>query len=73
MKTFVNCLLFFTGIFLSFVSLAQDKRTQQEKGALQIGDAAPVFKLKSLDGKEEMDLASYQDKKPVVLFFGSYT
>lgn len=73
MKTLVTCLLFFAGLFLSFVSSAQDRRARQEKGALQIGDAAPVFKLKSLDGKEEMDLASYRDKKPVVLFFGSYT
>ena len=37
------------------------------------GNAAPVFTLKSLDGKEEFSLESFRDKKPVVLFFGSYT
>ena len=37
------------------------------------GSAAPALKLASLDGKEEFDLASFQGKKPVVLFFGSYT
>ena len=37
------------------------------------GSAAPALKLSSLDGKEAFDLASFKGKKPVVLFFGSYT
>ncbi len=41
--------------------------------ALKVGDEAPVFKLKSLDGESEFDLADYRGKKPVVLIFGSYT
>jgi|GEM_PF-2909794 len=42
-------------------------------GAPKVGDAAPTFKIKSLDGKHEFDLASFNGKRPVVLFFGSYT
>lgn len=41
--------------------------------ALKVGDPAPTFKLKSLDGASETDLAEYKGKKPVVLIFGSYT
>ena len=42
-------------------------------GALQVGEMAPLFTLKSLDGSTETDLASFREKKPVVLLFGSYT
>ncbi len=44
-----------------------------DDGAPKVGDPAPVFKLKSLDGKRETDLASFKGKRPVILFFGSYT
>ena len=40
---------------------------------LKVGEVAPTFKLKSLDGKSETNLASFKGKKPVVLIFGSYT
>ncbi len=40
---------------------------------LEIGDMAPTFKLKSLDGKDETDLEKFRGKKPVILFFGSYS
>ena len=43
------------------------------RGNLQVGDVAPTFTLKSLDGKSETNLAIYRDQKPVILFFGSYT
>ena len=42
-------------------------------GAPKVGDKAPLFKLKSLDGKTETELKAFKDKKPVVLIFGSYT
>ena len=45
----------------------------REDNGLKVGEVAPVFKLKSLDGKQETDLASFQGKRPVILFFGSYT
>ncbi|MGI9519015.1 MAG: EF-hand domain-containing protein [Pirellulaceae bacterium] len=44
-----------------------------EEGALKVGDVAPTFTLKSLDGDSETDLAEFRDQKPVVLIFGSYT
>ena len=39
----------------------------------RVGDMAPTFRLMSSDGKKEMDLEAYRGKKPVVLFFGSYS
>ncbi len=48
-------------------------RTRRDDGAPKAGDQAPTFKLRSLDGKHEFDLASFKGKKPVVLLFGSYT
>ena len=45
----------------------------RDDDAPKVGDVAPVFTLKSLDGKSETDLASFKGKKPVLLFFGSYT
>ena len=41
-------------------------------GALHPGDEAPDFRLKTRDGKSEIELASFRGR-PVVLIFGSYT
>jgi len=41
--------------------------------ALVKGEVAPDFVLKSLDGESETKLSDFRSKKPVVLFFGSYT
>jgi len=41
--------------------------------ALQVGESAPDFDLVSLDGDSRTRLAEFQGKRPVVLFFGSYT
>ncbi len=49
------------------------ERMSRDDGAPKVGDVAPAFTLKSLDGKSETDLASFKGKKPVLLFFGSYT
>ena len=49
------------------------ERMMRDDDAPKVGDVAPVFTLKSLDGKSETDLASFKGKKPVLLFFGSYT
>lgn len=40
---------------------------------LKVGDAAPDFELKSLDGKLTFKLSEFRNKQPVVLIFGSYT
>ena len=45
----------------------------RDSGGLKNGQAAPDFKLKSFDGDEETKLSDLYAKKPVVLFFGSYT
>ena len=52
---------------LSSGATAQTYRGRQ----LRSGDQAPNFKLKTLDGAQEFDLADFN--KPVVLFFGSYS
>ena len=49
------------------------ERMMRDDNAPKVGDVAPVFTIKSLDGKSETDLASFKGKKPVLLFFGSYT
>lgn len=51
----------------------RQRRGQQPDDAPQVGDVAPVFTLKSLDGESETDIASFKGEKPVVLLFGSYT
>jgi len=45
---------------------------REDKGP-RVGDVAPPFKLKSLDGKEEFELEAFKGVRPVVLLFGSYT
>jgi cytochrome oxidase Cu insertion factor (SCO1/SenC/PrrC family) len=45
----------------------------RDDGAPKVGDNAPLFKLKTLDGKQEVDLKKTIKSKPVILFFGSYT
>lgn len=42
-------------------------------GSLHRGDAAPDFRLTTLDRKSEVALADFRGKQPVVLIFGSYT
>ncbi len=53
----------------------QTKTSSQErkKDTLKVGDDAPLFTLKSLDGKSDVHLADFEDVKAVVLIFGSYT
>lgn len=44
-----------------------------QAGRLKAGEVAPDFVLADLDGKNTFQLASFRDKKPVVLVFGSVT
>jgi hypothetical protein len=58
------------------VVLTQQSRARRGKGrrgAPKVGEMAPIFKLLSLDGRAETDLASFKGKRPMVLFIGSYT
>jgi len=42
-------------------------------GSLNVGDAAPDFRLQTYDRKDWVQLSSFRGQKPVVLVFGSYT
>lgn len=59
---------------------AVEKRFAGRKGSskpssagVPAGKPAPDFTLKTLDGKKEVKLSSFQGKRPVALIFGSYT
>jgi len=39
----------------------------------KVGQVAPDFELKTANGKQTIRLASFRNKKPVVLIFGSHT
>ena len=56
--------------FMRFGKLPDRMRND---GAPKIGEDAPPLKLKTLEGKKQVDLASFAGKRPVVLLFGSYT
>ena len=49
------------------------RRMMRDDNAPKAGEKAPTFTLKTLDGKSEFSLESAEGKKPVLLFFGSYT
>ena len=40
---------------------------------VHVGDMAPDFKLKTMDGKRTVRLGQFRGKRPVILIFGSYT
>jgi len=76
MKTAAIAALFLFALGLSEgrqvrVEGQQKERPQQGQGA-EVGKEAPAWKLKTQDGKTEVDLAKLKGK-PVVLIFGSYT
>lgn len=51
----------------------QPAQQRSADAPLKVGDEAPLFTLKSLDGKEEFTLADHRGTRPVIIFFGSYT
>jgi hypothetical protein len=82
----VLCVLTFTWLAASTTASADDESqrlgrqrpAQQDAdrprdGSLEEGVPAPDFKLKSLDGKRDVQLVAYRGRQPVVLIFGSYT
>lgn len=61
-------------VFLSAPAFARPGgRDRPREGKLKVGDPAPDFELKRLEGKGEVKLSSFKGKRPVVLVFGSYT
>lgn len=69
------------GVLLALLSLSTGATAQQpgarirygEDTAPKVGDTAPLFTLRSLDGTETWSLEASRGVRPVVLFFGSYT
>lgn len=51
----------------------KQSRKRNQPAGLKVGEVAPNFRLRSLDGKTETELAALIVDKPVILFFGSYT
>ena len=47
--------------------------TRARAGRVQPGDAAPDFRLPTLDRQSTVQLSSFRGDRPVVLVFGSYT
>ena len=56
----------------ALILFAQGKERPQQGQGAEVGKDAPSWKLKTQDGKTEVDLAKLKGK-PVVLIFGSYT
>lgn len=48
-------------------------RKLQEVNGPNMGEMAPDFALRTLDGDKDIKLSDFRDKLPVVLVFGSYT
>jgi hypothetical protein len=42
-------------------------------GALGVGDPAPDFSLRTVEGRGDVRLSSLRGRQPIVLVFGSYT
>ena len=57
--------------------LGQGRRGGARRGgsddAPKTGEEAPGFTLKVLDSEKKVSLATFRGKRPVILFFGSYT
>ena len=48
-------------------------RARQQDRSLRVGQNAPTFALRSLDGESQTDVKEFRGKRPVIVFFGSYT
>ena len=48
-------------------------RSARYDKAPKVGAVAPIFNLATFDGKRKVSLESFRGKRPVILFFGSYT
>jgi len=59
-------------VSLALMLLLQAKDRPQQGEGPEVGKPAPAFKLKSQDGKTEVELAKLKGK-PALLIFGSYT
>jgi len=44
-----------------------------DAGAPRVGDPAPDFELRDIQGEDPIRLSNFRGDKPVVLIFGSFT
>ena len=65
--------LFLAMVFVPNNLAGQGRGVSRDDGAPKVGDIAPTFKLATLDGSEEVDIAQLIGKRPIILIFGSYT
>ncbi len=49
------------------------KKKQEDESGPAVGEEAPDFELRTLEGDGVVKLSDFREKKPVVLVFGSYT
>ena len=79
MRAWSRCVVVvLAGALLAGSALAQERegrepRRSADREAPKVGDTAPLFTLKTLDGKREVSLDSFRGKRPVMVIFGSYT
>jgi len=59
-------------VVLAILSPATTQQPQRREGALKVGDVAPDFSIKDVEGKSTTKLSELKGK-PVVLIFGSCT
>jgi cytochrome oxidase Cu insertion factor (SCO1/SenC/PrrC family) len=59
-------------LILTLAGVARAQARQPRAGVLRVGEAAPDFTVKDVQGKESVRLSDLKGK-PVVLIFGSCT
>ena len=61
---------------MSTLKTRQDAKAWQHEydaQAPKVGDFAPDFELRDINGENPVRLADFRDQKPVALVFGSFT
>ena len=72
-RRLIPALLVFSGMLYGSAVMGAEHPSKREFfGGPEVGQAAPTFRLKGLDG-EKVDLAELVGQRPVVLEFGSIT
>ena len=76
-RSFSVTLVAIVAVLICCGQVQAQKRQSRRRSidTVKVGDKAPDFTLRKLNAKkgETVTLSSFQGKKPVVLFFGSYT
>ena len=58
---------------MQFRKQAQAQQAQLDALAPKVGDVAPDFELRDINGENPVRLSDFQGKRPVALIFGSFT